>query len=200
MKKSTKFIVFEGIDGCGKSTQIKSLVSYLFDQDKHNHIFLTRNPYKDVNIRPILRKDSDPMKQSELLADLFIADRRLHAKELLVPNLKQGFIVVCDRYMLSTVAYQGAQGLDMKKLLKLQDTFPKPDITFIIDVPAKVAATRMKKEAGRKEHKFEANLDFLEKTRRNYLALARKKVLKNIIVIDGTQTREKVFKDIIKHL
>ena len=168
--------------------------------DKHNHVMLTRNPYKDVNIRPILREDTDPMKKSRKLAQLFIADRRKHAKELLIPNLKKGYFVICDRYMLSTVAYQGAQGLDMKDLLKKQAAFPKPDIVFIIDVPANISAKRMKKESGRKEHKFEANLDFLEKTRQNYLVLAKKEVLKNIVVVDGTQTREKVLEDIIEYL
>lgn len=200
MKKSTKFIVFEGIDGCGKSTQIKLLVNYLFALDKHHHIFLTRNPYQDVNIRPILRKDNDPMKKSELLADLFIKDRKKHAKDLIIPNIKKGYIIVCDRYMLSTIAYQSAQGMDSKKLIEKQKKLPIPDITFIVDVPAKTASQRMKKEIGRKEHKFEANLDFLEKTRQNYLKFAKKHVFKNIFVIDGTQTREKVFNNIIKHL
>jgi len=201
MKQKHKFIIFEGIDGCGKSTQIKNVVSFLFDQDKHNHVVLTRNPYLDVNIRAILREDNDPHKKSEELADLFIADRVKHAKELVTPNLKKGFYVVCDRYIFSTVAYQSAQGLDMAKLLAKQAKLPKPDITFIVDVSAKEASKRMRKDAGnRQEHKFEANLDFLEKVRQNYLKLGKIKSFGKIVVIDGTKTREKVFENIIKKL
>lgn len=195
-----KFIVFEGIDGCGKSTQIKKIIAYLFDKNKHTHIVLTRNPYKDVNIRPILLKDTDPMKKSSLLADLFIADRRKHAQDLILPNIKKNHLVICDRYMLSTIAYQGAQGIDMQELMNKQKDLPKPDITFVIDVPAKIATSRMKKELSRKEHKFEANLKFLEKTRQNYLKLTKQKVFKNIFIVDGTQKPEEVFTNIIKHL
>src|SRR3989344_4059399 len=117
MKKGL-FIAFEGIDGCGKSTQIKKFADYLFSKDKHNHVVLTRNPYKDTDIRGILRQDNDPLTQSDKLANLFIEDRRKHAKEIIIPNLEMGNFVVSDRYKLSTVAYQSAQGLNIQDLIK----------------------------------------------------------------------------------
>lgn len=107
-QKRGMFIAFEGIDGSGKSTQIKKFVLYLFDRDKHNHIVLTRNPYKDMNIRAILRADDDAMSQAEKLADLFIEDRRIFVEELVKPALEKGHTVITDRFKLATISYQAA--------------------------------------------------------------------------------------------
>lgn len=193
-----KFVVFEGIDGSGKSTQIKKFVEYLFDADKHQHILFTRNPYKNIQIRKLLKKDNNPLLNAKKLAQLFISDRKTHVKELIIPNLKMGNFVVCDRFKFSTIAYQSAQGIKMQKLINLQNNIIDPDITFIIDLPAKIAQLRMKKELNRTEHKFEANIEFLEKVRQNYLKLS--KVFKNnkIFVINGDQPREKITQQIIK--
>ena len=196
-EKKGLFIAFEGIDGCGKTTQIKKFVHYLFDKHKHNHIVFTRNPYKDVNIRAVLRADDDALSQAEKLAELFILDRTKQAEEVILPFLEKGHIVVTDRYKLSTVAYQGAQGLDMEELAKKHDGLPIPDLTIVVDVPAQVAGERMKKDMERKtEQKFEKNLEFLEKVRQNMLK--SKEILKNekIFVVDGTKPVEDIFSDI----
>ena len=111
------FIVFEGIDGCGKSTQIKKFADYLFNKNKHYHVVLTRNPYKDTDIRGILRQDEDALTQSDKLANLFIEDRRKQAEEIVSPNIEKGHFVISDRYKLSTISYQGAQGIDMNDFL-----------------------------------------------------------------------------------
>lgn len=190
------FIVFEGIDGCGKTTQIKKFVDYLFHLSKYNHIILTRNPYKDTNIRAILREDNNPLTQAEKLAELFIEDRKKHIEEVVIPNLEKGHFVVSDRYKISTITYQGAQGIDIKELADKHDGLPIPDMTFVIDVSSQESGKRMKKEAGRNEHKFEANLDFLEKIRQNHFKA--KEILQNekIFIINGEQPPEKVFSDI----
>jgi dTMP kinase len=198
-RKKGVFIAFEGIDGCGKSTQIRNFVEYLFNLDKHNHVILTRNPYKNVNIRKILREDTDPMSKSELLADLYIEDRRLQVDEVVNPNLKQGHFVVTDRYKLSTITYQNAQGIDMNDLIKKHQGMPVPDITFVIDVPASESSIRMKKDILRnpaKEHKFEANLDFLEKVRKNYFKARDLLVDEKIFIIDGTRDIVTIFDEI----
>jgi dTMP kinase len=195
--KKGMFIAFEGIDGCGKSTQIKKFVEYLFSKDKHNHVVLTRNPYKDTDIRGILRDDDDPLTQSDKLAKLFIDDRKLQAQEIISPNIEKGHFVVSDRYKLSTITYQGAQGLDIIDLIKRHDGLPIPDITFIIDLSAQDSSLRMKNEQGRNEHKFEADLIFLEKVRQNYLKI--KDFLNNekIFIIEGKRNIDVIFKEII---
>ena len=189
------FIVFDGIDGCGKSTQMKKLSEYLFASNKHNHVILTREPYKDRKIRGLLKADSDPKSQAQLIGNLFIEDRIEHANELINPSLDNGMIVVSDRYKLSTIAYQSAQGLDMQSLIERHKGLPIPDITFIIDVPAKISAERMLLEA-RDRHKFEANLDFMEKVRQSFLEAKEILTNENICVINGDQTKEQIFEEV----
>ncbi len=190
------FIAFDGIDGCGKTMQIYKFVEYFSKLNKHNHILVTREPYKDHNIREILRSDTNPLSQAEKLADLFIQDRINHVNECILPALEKGHHVVTDRFKFSTIAYQAAQGLDIQNLINRHNMLPIPVITFIIDVTAEVAAQRMKKEEDRKEQKFESNLEFQEAVRQNYHKA--KELLKNerIFIIDGNQEPEKVFADI----
>ncbi len=195
-RKKRLFIAFEGIDGCGKSTQIKKFVEYLFNLDKHNHIILTRNPYKDTNVREIIREDDDVLAKAEKIANLYIEDRKAQAKEIIIPNLEKDHIVVSDRFKLSTATYQAAQGLDMKELLDRHEGMPIPDITFVVDVPVDVASERMKKEKGRNMHKFEADNDFLEKVRQNYSKAKELLVGEKIIIINGDKNPEEVFEEI----
>jgi len=193
------FITFEGIDGCGKSTQIRELVKHIFEKNKHNHIILTRNPYKDANIRKILTQDSDPHSQAEKLAEMFINDRINHTNELIIPNLKAGRFVISDRYKLSTIAYQSAQGLDIKSLIERQSFLPIPDMCFIIDTSPEESSKRMKKEdvsIRGKEHKFESHLDFVKKLRENYHK--SKELLPNekIFIINGERSPEDISNEI----
>jgi len=192
------FITFEGIDGCGKSTQIRELTKHIFEKSKHNHIILTRNPYKNTNIRKILTEDSDPNSQSEKLAELYIADRIKQTNELIIPNLENGHFVISDRYKLSTIIYQSAQGLDMKSLIEKQSSLPIPDMTFVIDVSPEEAQMRMRKESVEirgKEHKFEANLEFIHKLRENIFK-AKDLLSEKIFIINGERSREEITKEI----
>ena len=199
MTKRGIFIAFEGIDGCGKSTQIRKLVEHIFEKNKHNHIILTRNPYKDKNIRSILTEDEDPLTQANKLADLFISDRKTHASELILPNLEKGHFVVTDRYKLSTITYQAAQGIPMQSLIDKHLGLPIPDMTFVIDVSANEASQRMKKEnvsIRGKEHKFEANLDFLENVRQNHHKALPLLQNEKIFIINGEKTPEIISQEI----
>ena len=102
-----KFIVLDGLDGSGKGTQVKLLANYFFDRDKKNHIFLTREPYNSEyyeEIRRLLKSGLNPHDNAERLAELFVADRRVHAA-LIESLLSQGIDVVSDRYKYSTLAY-----------------------------------------------------------------------------------------------
>ena len=199
--KNGIFIAFEGIDGCGKSTQIKKLTQYIFEKSKHNHIMLTRNPYKNANIRAVLTQDTDPHSQAEKLAELFINDRFAHAEDILKPSIEKGHFVLSDRFKLSTIAYQSAQGLDINRLIERHEGLPVPDMTFIVDVSPEVARERMQKEDASvrgKEHKFEAHLDFASKVRENYLKAAE--IMKNrgekVYIVNGERNPDEIFGDI----
>ena len=195
------FIVFEGIDGCGKSTQIRKLVKHIFKRDKYNHVVLTREPYRDAEIRKVITSDDDPMTEAEKLADLFISDRKKHVEELIKPILGMGLFVISDRYKLSTITYQSAQGLNMDGLIARHSNLPIPDMTFIVDISPEEARKRMDKEEVSirgKEHRFEANLDFSKKLRENHHKA--KEILgksgEKIFVINGERDTEAVFEDI----
>ncbi len=192
------FITFEGIDGCGKSTQFSLLAEYLFKVSKYNHLILTREPYKEMKIREILNQGDDPKSQADKLCELFINDRRAHVSEIISPNLEAGLIILSDRYKLSTIAYQTAQGMNMLELIKKHKDMPIPELTFIIDLPANLASERMAKDAGRKKHKLEKDIEFLERVRENFLKA--KEVLSNerIFIIDGSRKPEQIFADIQK--
>jgi dTMP kinase len=194
------FIVFEGIDGSGKTTQSKLLFDFLLK--KRKKVIWTKEPTKG-NIGSLLTnkylKDTDLPFVDALL---FAADREEHLKTEVIPALNQGKIVISDRYYHSTLAYQQAQGLELKWLLQLNKNFIKPDLTVIIDVEPEIAMVRIKLDKKRKieERKKFEKLEFLKKVRKNFLDLP--KILKDekIVVIDGNEEKEKVFKNVLKEI
>ena len=178
------FITFEGIEGSGKTTQIKYIFEFL--KDRGHDCVMTREPGNTKigkKIRKILldpdNKDMTPL--TELL--LYMADRAQHIKEVILPSLSEGKIVLCDRYYDATVAYQGfSRGLDIEFInnlhrLILDDL--KPDLTFLLDLPPEIGLSRAWKQIEngartRSESRFEQEtLAFHEKVRTGYLALAR---------------------------
>jgi len=196
------FIVFEGIDGCGKSTQVWKLAKYLFGLSKYNHVLVTREPYKTRDIRKILKSEENPYSQKEKLTELFIEDRKEHINELIKPNLNHKAIVISDRYKYSTICYQSAQGQEIKDLIEMQDDFLVPDFIFIINTKVNTAINRMKKdsiELRGEEQKFEKNKEFLEKVRQNYLKMKEIFPSEKIILIDGEKNIEEIFEDIKKY-
>ena len=108
-----RFITFEGIDGSGKSTQARLLADYL--SGKGTNVFFTREPgegivsgLKAIRTEILDRRDIDIEPYAELC--LFCADRAQHVRELILPKLRDGYTVICDRYYDSTLAYQGSEG------------------------------------------------------------------------------------------
>ena len=192
------FIVFEGIDGCGKSTQFKKFHEYIYNFSKYNHILSTREPYKSKEIREILKQDEDPYSKAKQLTELFIKDREEHIKELIKPNIDKS-IILCDRYKYSTICYQTAQGLDINWLAELHNDMPTPDLTFIFDVPIETAFRRMKKDSRITEQKFEKDRDFLEKVRKNYIKIKDIFPNENIILLNGDQSVEAIFNEMQKY-
>lgn len=113
---------------------------------------------------------------------------------MVLPHLNSGGIVICDRYMDSTLAYQQAQGITIAELLEMHKGFKVPDLTFIFNVPVEVLILRMKKDKVRtNEQKFEKNVEFIEKLRKNYLNLPLQIPERKFIIIDGTPSPEEIF-------
>ena len=190
------FIVIDGIDGSGKGEMINRLHNYLFSRNKKNRILTTREPTYGRygrQIREILKKEKDPMKNAELLLDLYVKDRKKHVENVIKPFLKgENSIVLCDRYYYSTIAFQHTQGIDLRLILERNREFPKPDFCFILDLDPKIALERISKT--RQKEKFE-DLKFMEKLRKNFLEL--KNILDdNIIVIDASKSKEEVSEEI----
>ena len=202
MKKSV-FIVVDGIDGSGKSEIAKMLHNYLFSRHKKYRILTTREPTNGKygkQIRRMLRNERDPESSSRKLMELFIKDIKEHLKNTIGPFLKNANkdelnIVLCDRYYYSTIAFQGAQGLNIKDMIKKNKQFRKPDIAFILDVEPSVALERIEY---RQKEKFE-QLEFMKRIRRNFLKMP-KLVNDNIKIIDASKPLKRVFESIKKEL
>jgi len=191
------FIVFEGIDGCGKSTQLWKLAKYISELNKYNHVLVTREPYKSREIREILKLDEKPEEKAEKLAELFVKDRKEHIEKIITPALKENIFVLCDRYKYSTIAYQASQGIDIKKLIEMHKEMPAPDLVFIFDLSVEVAMERMKKDSMRKnEQKFEKDINFLEKVRKNYLEIKKIFPNENIFIINAEKNIDEIFENL----
>tara|TARA_Y100000310_G_scaffold335194_1_gene416637 strand:- start:568 stop:1188 length:621 start_codon:yes stop_codon:yes gene_type:complete len=197
------FIVIDGIDGSGKGEIIKRLQNEFFDQDKSNLVLTTREPtasHFGKEIRKMLKESKDPKADNQKLLELYTKDREWHLTTIIEPFLKQTEItpiVLCDRYYYSTIVYQHVQGLPLDDVIAANSIFRKPDITFILDLPATVALKRIKAARSSLE-KFEQE-EFLENVRNQFKKLP--KLLKdNIEIIDATQTIDEVYHEIKKHL
>ena len=176
------FITFEGIDGCGKSTQVSRFVAAL--QERGVSLVVTREPGGTKigeAIREILLHvdNSDMVPLTELF--LYEADRAQHAAEVIKPALEAGHWVVCDRYYDATTVYQGivqGQNRQLIEALNCEATLGyQPDITFLLDCPAEIGRERIAKRDGSAEGKdrFDRKtLDFHCKIRYGYLSLANR--------------------------
>ena len=135
MTKKGKFIVLEGPDRCGKSTQAKMLVNYLISQGKD--VILTREPGGTPTAEKIRQIVLEPGLDVRPMAELFLyeASRAQHTQEKILPALEEGKIVICERYTMSTCAYQGyGRGIDLKvidTLNKIATLETQPDLTLV---------------------------------------------------------------------
>lgn len=179
-----KFITFEGSEGSGKSTHIRLLGNYL--RGKGYRVVLLREPgYTDIGekIRKILLdpKNKNMCAYSEML--LYMAARSQLVKEIILPYLRKGSIVICDRFLDSTRAYQGyAMGVSLKLIDSLGGLVSRginPQLTIFLDIEAKKGLSR----AGKTRDRIEKRpLSFHAKVRRGYLRLARREPIRIKIV------------------
>ncbi len=179
------FVTFEGIEGCGKSTQSKLLDDYL--RSAGYKVLLTREPGGPIiseKIREILLSNEHwkMLPETELL--LYMASRAQHTGEWILPALNEGKIVICDRYYDSSIAYQGGgRDLDLNVICEITRfaTFGLiPDLTFLIDIPVEIGIKRIKeKDADRIESEAIA---FHRKVRRLFLDVAKQETERYIII------------------
>jgi dTMP kinase len=153
--KRGKLIVFEGIDGCGKSTQLARAADAL--RARGLDVVETREPTEGPHgrrIRDMARSGTRIAPETEL--EWFTADRREHMREVVEPGLEAGRIVLSDRSYVSTVAYQGARGLDPKELLAASEAeFCRPDLVLVFTLGAEEAMARIESRGGVVETAFE---------------------------------------------
>jgi dTMP kinase len=209
-----KFIVFDGNEGCGKSTQAQMLKDSL--EAKGTGVLLVRDPGTTKigeMIRAILLdpKNTEMGTRCEML--LFMAARAQMMKEMIQPALDQGKTVIGDRFISSTLAYQlGGDGLTEAEILAVGKAAVQkhwPDVTIILDLPAEESIARARPkftlfpddpDAGAEKDRIELrSTEYHKKVRANYLAQARKHP-KTYRIIDATQTPDKIHADVMKIL
>ena len=203
------FITFEGIEGCGKSTQVDRLAKRL---DKLSiPVVVTLEPGATSVGREIRRLLLDSRNSNmSSLAELFLyeADRAQHIQEVIAPALRDKKWVLCDRYFDATTAYQGyARGQDLSFVEELNDRASfgiKPDITFLIDCPVELGIKRALKrnhlmdQEGQDRFERE-NLEFHDSVRKAYLHMAEKENMR-FFVIDGTLPEDGIEEAVFKIL
>lgn len=185
-------IVFEGIDGSGKSTQLRRTAAAL--RARGLDILETGEPTKGLwgrKIREMARTTDRVPRETELA--WFIKDRREHMRDVVEPALAAGRIVLCDRSYFSTVAYQGARGFDPAELLAdSQAEFGRPDLVLFFDIDPEEGLARVAARGGQAEPVFE-ELNYLERVAEIFRSLEAPGLLR----IDAAKGEEAVAKDVM---
>lgn len=198
-----RFITFEGVEGCGKTTQIGLLRTYF--ESRGRLVDVTREPggtpIGEAIRGLLLDPDHTAMgPAAELL--LYAAARAQHVHQRIRPALEAGTVVLCDRYADSTLAYQGSgRGLPFETLARLHDLATDglwPDLTFVIDLPAEEGLRRARGR-GRSDRLEQESISFHERVRQGFLRLAEQAPAR-IKIIDGTQSVEEVATAIRRHV
>lgn len=189
------FIVFEGVDGAGKTTQSTGLATFL----QRNGVQAIRS--KEPTDGPWGMKIRHSAKNGRMSAEeeihAFSEDRRAHVRDLIEPSLAAGKTVILDRYFYSTIAYQSVAGFDHDEITRrMTAEFPIPDVVILLDVPADIGLSRV---VGRdtQANKFES-LSNLTQVREAFAQIAREHA--NVIKIDGTSDAESVRYETTKQL
>lgn len=189
MKRKGVFICVEGLDGCGKTTQTKLLVERL--QKRGYDAIYTAEPSRG-KIGSFIKKyclHGETRVSSIVEALLFAADRFEHVEKEVISALNEGKLVVSDRYVYSSLAYQGATGLDLGWIEKINEHAVRPDLAVFIDVEPETVIHRLKPRKSIME-----NLGTQRKVREVYMKFVEKEEL---VKIDGNKSKQEVADDIL---
>jgi dTMP kinase len=189
-KPKGKFVCVEGVDGSGKTTQVKRLVKDLRSRG-YDAVYTTEPSDGKIGtlIRDLVLSRKDRISVA-LEALLFAADRVDHVQTEVEPLLRQGKIVVCDRYVCSSLAYQGAAGLNLDWMDCVNQFALKPELTLFIDVPPEVGLSRLRRKKSVME-----TVRNLTKVRKVYLNLVRQN---RMVLLDGDKPVDKVAENVLK--
>jgi dTMP kinase len=187
-------ITIEGIDGVGKTTHAKMLAQYLMEKDYEvEQLREPTNGFWGKKIKDLTKHGRNVTPEEE--CRWFIKDRMEDVQNNINPALKNGKIVIMDRYYCSTIAYQGALGLDINKIRNENEKFaPKPDLVIILDVPPEVGLARITNNRKEKLNYFET-LEYQSKVRELFLNM---KSYDNVETLDGNRSVEEVQQEIRK--
>ena len=198
-----KFITIEGSEGVGKTTNINFIVNFLTNHNKE--VVETREPGGTAAAEDIRKILLNP--ESELIPDiaellLFFAARSLHLENVIVPALRAGKFIICDRFTDATIAYQGfGRGFDIDRINNIAQWVHadiQPDLTILLDAPAEIGMQRAIKR-GEIDRMESEEISFYERVREGYICLA-KQYSDRFVVVDSNQPLDLVQKEIIMHL
>ncbi len=188
------FITFEGVEGSGKSTQARRLARDL--EQRGIDCILSREPGGTgigESIRSVLLDPDNNLMDARTELFLYLASRNQHVREKVLPAVREGKVVVLDRYAESSVAYQGGgRGLSEKlvsRLNRLATAALRPDLTILVDVP--IAVGRKRKRTTELDRLEQERVEFHERVRNSYLRMARR-APKRIRLLDGTKPEEEL--------
>jgi len=199
VKDKGYFISFEGIDGSGKSTQIKKLARFLKTLDFD--VIITREPGGSVGgeeIRNLLLQGQVDRWSAETEILLFTAARRDHLERIILPAIDDGKIVLCDRFTDSTRMYQGMRGPNLRNLVDMLNEKVinrDPDLTIIIDIDPEISLKRAKSRKTAEERFEDFGVELQMKMRKGFIELA-KEFSNRIELVNGQQSVDRLAQDI----
>tara|TARA_Y200000002_G_scaffold302786_1_gene258149 strand:- start:1333 stop:1959 length:627 start_codon:yes stop_codon:yes gene_type:complete len=199
VKDKGYFISFEGIDGSGKSTQIKKLARFL--KNLNFDVIITREPGGSVGgeeIRNLLLQGQVDRWSAETEILLFTAARRDHLERIILPAIDDGKIVLCDRFTDSTRMYQGMRGPNLRNLVDMLNEKVinhDPDLTIIIDIDPEISLKRAKSRKTAEERFEDFGVELQMKMRKGFIELA-KEFSNRIELVNGQQSVDRLAQDI----
>ena len=200
------FVVFDGLPGSGKGTQIKKSFEYIFDKSKkYDNILVTDEPTNGpygLKLRELFKKQKSADDLKEEIFQAFVDDRQWHVDNIILPALEKDFVVLCDRYKYSSIAYQTVQGTDFEKCFSAHKDFLSPDLALIFDVDPQEANKRIHSADDKKREQSDnfRELEFIKNLRQYFIDLPNKLPEENIKIIDANKSIEEVFSQIKEEL
>ncbi|WP_243525396.1 dTMP kinase [Bacillus pseudomycoides] len=197
------FVTIEGPEGSGKSTLITKLLPYF--EKKEQKVIATREPGGiaiSEEIREILHKQEHTMMEARTEALLYAAARRQHLVEKVMPALEKNYLVLCDRFIDSSLAYQGyARGLGIDKVFEINRFATEdcmPNLTIYLDIEPEVGLARIEKDANREVNRLDMeSMKFHKRVREGYLQLVDR-FADRIVVVNADQSMEKIMEEVIQ--